>query len=114
MDARPYLSVCTMYRDHASYLLERLEFHRLVRGEHFFLYDNGSQDDLLDVLGPYLAEGFVEIQEWPVYPGLIPAFEHCVEHHRSDSRWIAFIDTDEFLFSPSAEPVSDVLRDYEE
>ena len=114
MAEQAYLSMCTMYRDHASYLREWLEFHLLVGAERFFLYDNGSVDDHLEVLTPYLEAGVVELHEWPVYPGLIGAFEHCVEHHRTDSRWIAFIDLDEFLFSPAGSPVSEVLRDYED
>jgi hypothetical protein len=114
MAPRPYLSICTMYRDHASYLLEWLEFHRLVGAERFFLYDNGSVDEHLDVLGPYLDEGIVALHEWPLHPGLRAAFEHCVERHRLDSRWIAFIDIDEFLFSPTGTPVAEVLRDYED
>jgi hypothetical protein len=113
MEKQPYLSICTMYRDHASYLLEWLEFHRLVGAEHFFLYDNGSADDHLEVLGPYLHEGIVEVHEWPIHPGLAAAFDHCVEHHRLDSRWIAFIDIDEFLFSPTGTPVAEILPDYE-
>ena len=114
MAAKPYLSICTMYRDHASYLLEWLEFHRLVGADHFFLYDNGSVDDHLEVLAPYLDEGLVEVEEWPVFPGLAAAFDHCIEQHRDDSRWTAFIDIDEFLFSPTGTPLPEILRDYEE
>lgn len=114
MAGAPYLSICTMYRDHASYMVEWVEFHRLVGAEHFFLYDNGSQDDHLELLRPYIDEGIVDVHEWPVYPGLIKAFDHCIEHHRTDSRWIAFIDNDEFLFSPTGTPVSEILRDYED
>ena len=44
----------------------------------------------------------------------MPAFDHCIEHHRDDSRWIAFIDIDEFLFSPTGTPVPEILRDYED
>ena len=39
---------------------------------------------------------------------------HCIETHRDDSRWIAFTDLDEFLFSPTMLPVADVLKHYEE
>jgi hypothetical protein len=113
MSAQPYLSICSMYRDHASYLVEWLEFHLLVGADHFFLYDNGSVDNHLEVIGPYLDAGVVDLHEWPVHPGLKPAFDHCVEQHRSDSRWIAFIDIDEFLFSPTGAPLPDSLRDYE-
>jgi Glycosyltransferase family 92 len=110
-----YLAVCGVYRDEAPYLREWIEFHRLVGVQRFFLYDNKSTDDHLEVLQPYVEEGIVVLHDWPHFPaGQHSAFEHCLQAHRDDARWIAFIDLDEFLFSPTDEPVSEVLRDFEQ
>jgi hypothetical protein len=111
-----YLSVCSIYRDDADYLAEWVEFHRLVGVERFFLYNNFSTDDHLEVLAPYIEEGLVVVDDWPVnFPeALTTAFNDCLSRHREASRWIAFIDVDEFLFSPTGRPVSEVLKEYEE
>src|SRR5688572_25328412 len=106
--------MCTMYRDHAADLAEWIEFHCLVGAERFFLYDNGSTDNHREVLAPYIEEGLAVVHDWPTQPGLVAAFDHCAHHHAGDARWIAFIDIDEFLFCPTGEPVSHVLRDYED
>jgi hypothetical protein len=115
-DAEPsaYLSALTIYRDHASYLREWLEFHRLMGIERFYLYDNGSTDEHLDVLGPYLADGTVTLHEMEFFPPQYAAYRHCIKEHWHESRWIAFIDIDEFLFSPSGLPLPEVLAEYEE
>ena len=121
-DAKPYLSLCSIYRDLAEYLREWIEFHRLVGVERFFLYDNESTDDHEQVLAPYVERGIVEVHEWPSPPSvergvpwaIIDAFNDCIERHRDDSRWIGFIDVDEFLFSPNGQPVPEVLAEYEE
>jgi hypothetical protein len=110
---RAYLSIGAIYRDEARYLPEWLEFHRLVGVERFFLYDNGSTDDHLDVLAPYVDDGTVVLQDWPQYPGQVQAYDNCLSEHGPDSRWIAFLDVDEFLFSPTGMPVADMLVDYE-
>jgi hypothetical protein len=118
---RAYLAACTIYRDHADYLGEWIEFHRLMGVERFVLYDNGSTDHHLDVLGPYLREGIAVRHEWPLpflgHSGrpkaMFLAFEHCVGAHRDDARWIAFLDIDEFLFSPAGARLPEVARDYE-
>lgn len=110
---RAYLSVCAVYRDEAPYLREWVELHRLVGVERFYLYNNGSTDEHREMLAPYLEEGLVELREWPLFPGQLLAYEDTLRRHREDSRWIAFIDLDEFLFSPTGRPVSDVLQDYE-
>jgi hypothetical protein len=110
---RVYLSACAIYRNEARYLEEWLEFHRLVGVERFFLYNNRSTDDHLEVLAPYIEDGTVVWRDWPMFPGQLQAFQDCLEQHRHDSRWIAFIDLDEFLFSPTGRLLPDVLRDFE-
>jgi hypothetical protein len=108
-----YLSICAIYRDEAPYLREWIEFHRLVGVERFYLYNNGSTDEHLEVLAPYVDAGTVVMRDWPVFPGQIQAYEDCLKRHRDESRWIAFIDLDEFLFSPTGSPVPDLLKEFE-
>lgn len=110
---KPYLAVCAIYRWEADYLREWVAFHRLVGVDRFFLYDNASQDAHLEALAPFIADGSVVLHDWQVFPGQRPAYDHCVAEHREDARWIAFIDCDEFLFSPTGRPVPEVLRSYE-
>jgi hypothetical protein len=107
------LGVCAIYRDEGPYLREWIEFHRLVGVERFFLYDNGSSDDHLEILAPYRENGTVVLHEWPGPRRQLPAYEHCLNEHESESRWIAFIDLDEFLFAPGGQPLPEVLADYQ-
>jgi hypothetical protein len=109
-----YLAACAIYRDEADNLAEWLEFHRLVGFERFYLYNNFSSDHHLEVLEPYVEDGLVVLHEWPHYPGQFQAYDHCIATHGSEARWIGFFDIDEFLFSPTYKPVSDVLTEYEE
>ena len=109
----PYLSVCSMFLNGERYLAEWLEFHLLMGIERFFLYDHESTDASRDVLAPYVEEGTVVVYDWPVHPGQVEAFEDCVQRHRHDSRWIAFFDSDEFLFSGTGRPVPEILRAFE-
>ncbi len=53
------------------------------------------------------------IRRWPVFDPQVPAYNDCIRWHRHDSRWIAFIDVDEFLFSPTGKALPDVLAEYE-
>jgi hypothetical protein len=68
------------------------------------------------VLAPYVEEGIVTVRDWPVLDGRvgqIAAYDDCLRWHRHESRWIAFIDLDEFFFSPTGAPLPAVLADYE-
>ena len=109
-----YLSIVAIYRDEAPYLREWIEFHRIVGVERFFLYDNFSLDDHQEVLAPYVDEGVVVLHDWPVFPGQLPAYDDAVRRHGHESRWVAFLDLDEFLFSPTLEPLPELLREFEQ
>jgi len=119
---KPYLSLCALYKDHADYLREWIEFHRLVGVERFFLYDNESRDQHQAVLAPYVERGIVEVHHWPspqsvdrgVPWAVIDAFTDAIRKHRDDSRWIGFIDIDEFLFSPAGRSLPEVLAGFEQ
>ncbi len=97
------LAVCAIFRDEARYLAEWVTFHRVQGVERFYLYDNLSTDDWRSELEPEIAAGIVEVRHWPDVPGQASAYEDCLRRHRTDTRWIAFIDIDEFLFSPTGE-----------
>jgi hypothetical protein len=103
-----------MFLDEAAYLREWIEFHKLVGVERFYLYDHESTDESRALLEPYVERSEVVVRDWPIYPGQVEAYDDCVERNREESRWIAFIDIDEFLFSPTGRPVPEILRDYEE
>jgi Glycosyltransferase family 92 len=109
-----YLAVTAIYRWEAEYLREWVAFHRLVGVERFFLYDNASEDGHREALAPFIEDGSVTLHEWPVFPGQGPANNHCLARHGAEARWLAFIDVDEFLFSPTGLPLPEVLRRYED
>ncbi|MBF0122417.1 MAG: glycosyltransferase family 92 protein, partial [Candidatus Omnitrophica bacterium] len=108
-----YLSVCAIIKDEAQYIKEWIEFHRIVGVEKFFIYDNGSSDDLKDVLAPYIREKIVSYQYWPEHPGQISAYVDCIKNFKDQSRWVAFIDADEFLFCSQSGDLRVMLREYE-
>jgi glycosyl transferase family 92 len=113
-NGKSYLSLCAIYRDEARYVREWLEFHRLVGVERFFLYDNRSSDAHREVLAPYIEDGIVELTDWPAFPAQGKAYRHCLQQHWDGSRWIGFIDLDEFLYSPTGRPLPELLADFEQ
>src|SRR5262249_15987349 len=107
------LAVCAIFRDEAPYLAEWVSFHRIQGVERFYLYDNRSTDDWRSELEPEIEAGIVEVQECPSVPGQPLSPAHCLQRHRRDTRWIAFIDIDEFLFSPTGRPLPEILRSFD-
>jgi hypothetical protein len=92
-----YISICAIFKNEGKYLKEWIEYHLLVGVDHFYLYNNNSTDNYLEVLQPYIDKGVVTLTEWPEVPGQITAFKHCYENFRQESNWMCFPDLDEFI-----------------
>jgi hypothetical protein len=112
-----YLSICAIFKDEAPYLPEWIEFHRLVGVERFFLYDNASSDGGREILEPWVRAGVASLAECSMplgEGGQGWAYADALRRARGRTRWLAFIDLDEFLFSPGPTPLPDVLTEYEQ
>lgn len=108
------LAVAACVRNEAPYIQEWIEFHRLQGVEKFFLYDNDSTDKTLSVLAPYIDTGIADVTFWPRRPAQQSAFDDALDvTRRFDVQWCAFIDVDEFLFSPSGVKLPETLKQFE-
>ena len=92
-----HISVCQIFKDEAPYLKEWLEYHLLIGVDHFYLYDNNSSDNYMDILEPYIAAGTVTLLSWTLDHAQTAAYEDCIRRFRDESDWIGFIDVDEFI-----------------
>lgn len=109
---RHELSIGAIFKDEGHYLDEWLTFHHGVGVEHFYLYDDNSTDGSRAVLDPWVRRGLVTVLPWSARLGQVPAYNDCIRRVRSQTRWLALIDIDEFLFSPRCPDLRQVLRDY--
>jgi hypothetical protein len=106
-----YLSVCGIVRGE-RYLEEWVEYHRTVGVEHFYIYDNGAFAG--SFLKKQVSEGFVTVIPFPGKCQQLNAYNHCLRNFKNESRWIAFIDADEFLVPNKGSDLRNVLRNYEQ
>lgn len=100
------LSICAIFQNEAPYLKEWIDYHRKVGVEHFWLYNNNSEDDYQAVLDPYIKEGVVQLIEWYseiedvhsfIYIVQCGSYNHCLDQCRGVTQWLAMIDCDEFI-----------------
>lgn len=91
------LSICAVVKDEAPYLEEWLEYHLIKGVEHFYIYDNGSTDNTHWILNRYQELGLVTWETMTHVPIQFKAYQKCIDEHKKDTLWCAFIDIDEFI-----------------
>lgn len=91
-----FLSVCAIFKNENRFFNEWLNYHLLAGVDHFYLYNNFSDDEYQETLKPYIDKGLVTLIDWPVPFGQYQAYQNCVENYSAESNWIGFLDLDEF------------------
>ncbi len=108
-----YLAVCAIAKDEGPYFQEWIEWHLSQGVERFYIYDNESSDGTREILEPYIQKGVVVYKYWPGYRRQLAAYDDCLENYRFDSRWIAFIDLDEFIVPVKDASIPEFLKRFE-
>lgn len=108
------LAVCAIAKNEGPYFKEWLDWHISQGVEKFYIYDNESTDCTRDVLAPYIESGVVEYIYYPGYRRQIAAYDDCIDRHRFDTRWLAFIDLDEFIVPLRDRSITEFLTGFED
>jgi len=112
------LSICAIFHNEERFLKDWIDFHLVMGVEHFYLYDNNSEDQYLAVLAPYIESGKVDLIEWDYkHDNVVDwnavqcnAYNHCLNNAKS--KWVAFLDTDEYLYSPKSIKLTTFLKEF--
>ncbi len=102
------LAICAIFKNEEPYVQEWLNFHFLVGARKFYIYLNNCDDNTYEKIMSWQYGHLVEIFDWPMQPGQLQAYQHCI-NRGTDDEWIAFIDSDEFLHSRSKESIIEIL-----
>ena len=121
-----YLGLVAIFLGEDDYLIEWIEFHRMMGVDHFILHDNGLEKSSQVLLKPYIDKGIVTHISFPDIPGLRDgrhadtlsiqqiAYADCIIRFKHHFTYLLQLDIDEFLFPKSHNSISDVLDQYDE
>jgi hypothetical protein len=94
------LAIVTVVKNEARDILEWLSVHRMLGADRFLVFDDGSDDGLQELLQPWISAGLLEI----LAAGQRSQLENLrlgLRRLRWSADWVAFLDADEFLWSPA-------------
>lgn len=111
-DTKDYYLVAVIVKNEARYIREFILFYRATGADRIYIYDNDSSDNLIEEINPFLESGFVVYRylHGPVVQTF--AYRDAVRRTKHRTKWLAFVDADEFLFSPKGN-MPEQLKAYE-
>jgi len=84
--------------------------------EKFYIYNNNSTDNTSEIINEYQSKNEAVHIQWTFSEKnrQLSAYQNCLDRFKNETKWIAFIDTDEFLFSPTGKKLPEILPEYEQ
>ena len=92
------LAVVAILKDEGPYIKEWLDYHLLAGVDHFYLYNNDSSDNYEEIIAPYVEANLVTSTNISGKLSLRPAYIDAIKRFKFQSRYMAFIDLDEFIY----------------
>lgn len=88
------LAICGIFQNEERFLKEWIEFHKLVGVQHFYLYNNNSTDNFIEILKPYLERGEIDLYDWDFSNknliAQVSSYNDCLAHTTGKVKWITF------------------------
>lgn len=108
------LAIAVIVKNEAPYILEWIEYHRILGFSKFYIYDNDSTDNIEDILGPYIDDEIVIFQKVHGTGKQLWAYEDAVQKAKHKVRWLAIIDADEFIQNLTDQPLLRILEQHKQ
>lgn len=112
-------SVCLLIKDENDFLEEWLDNYWNIGVEHFYIYDNKSQNPVTETIAK-IKNGFYvdkcDVILFAEYKHMqYDCYENCLLNFGQESRWIGFLDTDEFVeFTNETTDIKEFLKEFED
>lgn len=108
------VSICCIIKDENEYLEEWMNYHLHIGVKHFFIYDNESSTSIIHTLKPLGLLKYATVIHIEGKSMQMTAYKMGLKRFRTETKWMAFIDVDEFIVPKATNGDLPVfLKDYE-
>jgi hypothetical protein len=113
-----YLSVGAIFRNESMIIKEWIEHYFFHGVDHIYLINDRSEDDYLRILNPYIDDGRITLFDCSHLPKIRgrqgAAYDVCFRPILGDTKWLAILDIDEYMYSPSTIDLKQILLNHED
>ena len=103
------LAIVAIMKAEEPYVKEWINYHLLAGVDHFYIYDNDSTPEFKKILQPYIDADIVTYTPIHGQAQQMTAYNDALKRFKFESRYIAYIDGDEFIFPKSKPTIIEVL-----
>lgn len=108
------ISAVVVVKNEAKYIEEWIVYHSMIGVNHFYVYDNDSNDNLVQVLQPFIQEGLVTLKKLSGNSVQMIAYDDAIQRYGSRTEWMLWLDADEFIVLLDNQTLTEFLGQLDE
>lgn len=108
------LSIGTIFKNESHGIIEWIEFYLASGVDHFFMINDSSTDNSVELIQSYIEQGLVSLyhSDWDRHFGRQgEMLSHFIFPERHRTEWLLIVDLDEFLWSKRSINLKDVFAE---
>ncbi|MGE4557701.1 MAG: glycosyltransferase family 92 protein [Desulfovibrionaceae bacterium] len=110
-----YTGICAIAKDEEHTIETWAKYHLSIGFEHITIFDNNSAFPIKKLLSDYIHLGLVNVIDIPEDTNQqLSSYYTFLKTFSEQSRWVAFIDIDEYIVPKAKDNIRDFLQDFEE
>jgi hypothetical protein len=110
------LSIGAIFKNDQHAIKEWIKHYNYHMASHFYLINDSSTDNSLQILEPYIKKGVVTLFSainWPQYEGReTDMYNHFILPIIKETKWLLLCDLDEFMWSPQSIHLTYILDEF--
>ena len=107
---RYFLSLLAIFKNEGVIMKEWLD-HYIDEGvEHFYLINNGSNDNFEIILTEYIDKGLVTLYNESLKNAQVQHYKKVYNNHKYDTEWLIICDFDEFIYGQNGYNIDTYLK----
>lgn len=96
-----YLSILSTFKNEATILKEWIDYYLQQGFDHFYLIDNGSTDNFLEILSPYINSNHVTLYSLPIPYQRVNNYNNIFNSIKDHTEWLVVCDVDDYWYTPT-------------
>lgn len=106
------VSIVAIAKNEGIYFKEWIEYHKMIGVEHFYIYNNDTEDNTKEILKPYIENGLVTWIDIHGKSQQANAYNDAINQFKNETRWLCPLDLDEFICLKKHSNISEFMNNF--
>jgi len=112
-EKKHYFAIVGLFKNESGALKEWIEHYLKFGVDHFYLVDNNSSDNYMQILRPYIDRGLISLYACSEEKYQLGILRELTNILKNETIWVGVFDLDEFVYPQHSKSIVDVIKKFD-